>query len=101
MVLMHRKDIIEQYGFDPAEDSSVVPKAAGPTAPINVVPDDKKLEEPSSETPTAANPASNLAAGWLRGFVAEPLKTVGLATALAYWANQRAKGNKDATFAEG
>lgn len=101
MVLMHRKDIIEQYGFDPADNSSVVPKGEGPTAPIDVVPDDQKLEQPSSETPTATNPFSNLAAGPLKALTAEPMQLYGLASALAYWGWQKAKGNKDATFMEG
>jgi hypothetical protein len=101
MVLMHRKDIIEQYGFDPANNSSVVPKSEGPTAPIDVVPDDQKIGEPSSETPTATNPFSNLAAGPLKSLTAEPMQLYGLASALAYWGWQKAKGNKDAAFMEG
>lgn len=101
MVLMHRKDIIEQYGFDPAENSSVVEKAEGPTAPIDVVPDEKKLEPPSRETPTAANPLSNLGAGALKALTSDPMQLYGLASGVAYWANQRLKGNKEATFTEG
>lgn len=98
MVLMHRKDIIERYGFDPAD--SVVPKGEGPTAAINVVPDEEKIEPPSQETPHAGV-GSSLAAGALKGLSSDPIGIYGLAAGLAWWGKEKLKGNSEASFTEG
>lgn len=96
---MHRKDIIEQYGFDPGENSSVVPKG-DPTAAINVVPDDKKIEPPSQET-ESANPLSNLAAGAAKSFTSDPLGLIGLGAGVLYWAKKRLiDGDSSGEFAD-
>lgn len=100
MVLMHRKDIIERYGFDPAEQSSAVPKSGGPTAAVNVVPDEEKIEPPSQETPHAGV-GSNLAAGALKGLSSDPIGIYGLAAGLAWWGKEKLKGNSEASFTEG
>jgi hypothetical protein len=99
MVLMHRKDIIERYGIDPGENASVVPKG-DPTAAINVVPDDEKIEAPSQET-AHAGMVNNLAAGALKSLSSDPIGLYGLSAGLAWWAKEKVKGNSDATFAEG
>lgn len=100
MVLMHRRDIIERYGFDPGENSSVVPKG-DPTAAVNTVPDAEKIEAPSQET-TSSGVLPNLGAGAIKSFVSDPLMLAGLATGVAYYAKRHLlDGDKDAAFAEG
>jgi hypothetical protein len=100
MVLMHRKDIIEQYGFDPAENSSVVEKGVGPTAAINVVPDSQSLEAPSQETPSAGI-GQNVLAGAIKSVSSDPMMIYGLGGAAYYWAKRRLMGDSEGSFTDG
>lgn len=100
MVLMHRKDIIAQYGFDPGDElnQSVVPK--GVTAAITPVPDKDKIEAPSHET-SHAGLTNNMAAGAFKSFLSDPPMLAGLGYGVYYWAKRRAMGDEEGSFADG
>lgn len=106
MVLMHRKEIIERYGFDPGEDTnqSIVPKNKpgedSRTAAITPVPDDKELEPPHQET-ESADAVPNMAAGIVKSWTTDPLMLYGFGTAAFSWAKRNALGEKDTDFATG
>lgn len=105
MVLMRRKDIIEQYGIDPLDQPdegglSVVPKNdEGPTGAITVTEGDKQPEQPNKER-ESAGAGSNLLAGAFKGFLSDPAMLAGLGYGVYYWASKKMAGEK-ADFAEG
>ena len=105
MVLMRRKDIIEQYGIDPLEQPkegglSVVPKNdEGSTAAITVTEGDKEPDQPNKER-ESAGVGANLLAGAFKGFLSDPAMLAGLGYGIYYWASKKMAGEK-ADFAEG